>query len=318
MSSSLRRLRTSLGVCLLTLLATCGGQPPSTLPTQPTPPAAPPPGVTVASVQVGTAGNASTTVAPGDKLQLFAQAVNSDGSVADVTNVALWQSSNPVVATVSPAGLVTAAAEGSLDISASYASRSGSLHADVQNPGCRVTLSPASLVFGALEGGGFVTVTTTLSSCRWTARSDASWLSFRFDPNRSGGGNFSYSVPGNNNPSPRDANIIVSVEGGPAAIHAIHQERPVGCVYTVTPEKLTFGAAGGTGSFTVKTIPGDCQWKMTDTWSSVQITGPTTGTGAATVTYTVAPNGSVFDRPFFVRGLSGLNPPATHTVSIVR
>jgi len=309
------RYRTLLVVVLLAL-GSCGGNSPA--PTQPTTPAPTTPTVTVTSIRVGTAGNAATTLAPGDKLQLFAQAVQSDGVVSDVTNLATWQASNPVVATVSPTGLVTAAQEGALDVSATYANQSGSIHADVQKPGCRVTLSPESIVFGALSSSASVTVTTTLSNCRWKARSDAPWLPFQFDPGRSGNGSFGYSISGNNNVDPRDANIIVTVEGGPSAIHAIHQERPLGCVYKVSPEKLTFNPSGGSGSFNVTTIPGDCQWRITDTFSDLRFTSATTGTGAATVSYTVLANAFTFDHPLRVQGLSGLNPPAVHTASVVR
>src|SRR4051812_26647738 len=137
-------MRTSASTCwptaaamtcaLLLAVSGCGGSSPA--PTQPTTPAAPTPApVTVTEVRVGTAGNAATVVAPGVTLQLFAQAVNSDGTVIDVTNVALWQSSNPIVATVSAGGLLTAAAEGALDVSASYSNKSGSLHADVTTGG---------------------------------------------------------------------------------------------------------------------------------------------------------------------------------------
>jgi hypothetical protein len=182
-----------------------------------------------------------------------------------------------------------------------------------------VTLSPPSLVFGALSDGASVKVTATESTCRWTARSDASWLAFpTWIPNRSGSGEFVYSVPGNNTVTARDANIVVSVDGGPASLHRIHQERPAGCVYSVSPEKLTFGRAGGVGSFRVNTIPNDCQWRITDSWSSVQITSATSATGSGTVTYIVAPNGSGgFDREFRVQGLSGLNPPGIHVVRIL-
>ena len=127
------RYRTLLAVIVLLALGSCGGDSPA--PTQPTTPAPTTPTVTVTSIRVGTAGNAAATLAPGDKLQLFAQAVQSDGVVSDVTNVAVWQSSNPVVATVSPTGLVTAAQDGALDVSATYANQSGSIHADVQQPG---------------------------------------------------------------------------------------------------------------------------------------------------------------------------------------
>ena len=147
-----------------------------------------------------------------------------------------------------------------------------------------------------------MTVTTTLSNAAAGPRERRLVVVFPIRPEQERQRKL-LTVPGNNNPSPRDANIIVSVEGGPAAIHTIHQERPVGCVYRDTGKARS--GAGGTGSFTVTTIPGDCQWKITDTWFGVQITGPTTATGAATVTYIVEPNGSVFDQPFRVQGLSG-------------
>lgn len=267
------------------------------------------------AVRLGSAGNAPTTLAPGDKLQLFAQADSSDGMTTDVTNLAVWQSSNPVVATVSPTGLLTAAAVGALDVTATYSGKSGSIHADIQKAGCTVALVPDALVFGALSSSGVVTVTASLSTCRWTARSDASWLPVQIDPGRSGSGSFSYNVPGNNNPDARDARIVVTVVDGPTAVHSVHQERPVGCVYQVSPARLTFTAAGGAGSFQVTTMPGDCQWQITDTWSDIRL-GRTSGTGAATVSYTVLANAFRFDHTLSVRGLSGLNPPAVHTVTV--
>ena len=306
-----------LSICATILLTSCGGG--TKTPTQPTPAAPGPAPVTVTDIRIGTAGNASTTLAPGDRLQLFAQAVNSDGTVNDVTNLAVWQSSNPLVATVSAGGVLTAAAEGALDVSASYSSKSGSLHAEVQKPGCAVTLSPDSIVFGALASSATVTVTTTLSNCRWKARSDASWLSFQLDPNRSGNGTFTYSVPGNNNTDARDANIVVTVDGGPASLHRIHQERPVGCVYSVTPVSLSFSPAGGSGSCTVTTIPGDCQWRINDSIFELSSLGPTSGTGSATVRYTVAAGSfsSTHDHTISIQGLSGLNPPGVHTIHLV-
>jgi hypothetical protein len=203
-----------------------------------------------------------------------------------------------------------------LDVTATHANQSGSLHADVQKAGCRVTLSPASLVFSAFSNGTSVTVTTTLSTCRWKAASDASWLPVLSDPNRSGNGFFSYSIPTNNNVDAREAHVTVTVEGGPAAIHTVRQERPVGCVYQVSPEKLTFNPAGGRGEFNVITIPGDCQWRITDTFSDITVVGPTSGAGSATVVYNVRPNAFQFDHTFRVQGLSGLNPPAVHTAHV--
>ena len=257
MSSPWRVAAAALACTVVFVLACGGGHPTQPTVTVVTPPP-PTPSVTVTGVVVGTAGNAMTVIAPGGKLQLFAQAQNSDGSTTDVTNAALWQSSNPVVATVSPGGIVTAAAEGEADFSATYQSKSGSIHGTVTKPGCEVTLDPASLSFGALATSARVHVMPNYSSCRWTVKSDAAWLSYSYDPGKSGDGYFAYDVPGNNNPDARNANLIVSVVGGSPAMHTVHQDRPVGCVYQASPDRLTFGASGGTGSFTVTTMPADC------------------------------------------------------------
>ena len=89
----------------------------------------------------------------------------------------------------------------------------------------------------------------------------------------------------------------------------------MGCVYKVAPEKLSFGASGGAGSFTVTTVPSDCQWTVSDNWRDIKLL-TTSGTGTATVSYQVLANAGLFDHEMRVQGLSGLNPPAIHTVSV--
>jgi hypothetical protein len=301
--------------------AACGGQTQTATPTQPTPPPTTP-AVTLSSVIVGVAGNAPATIAPGEKLQLFAQAVYSDNSKSDVTNLAVWQSSDPIVATVSNGGVLTAAVEGALDVSATFQGRSGSLHADVQKLGCRASLSPSALTFSAFGTSASVQVTMTESACRWTATSDASWLPFTYDPKRSGDGSFAYYVPGNSTTEPRTAKIVVSVVGGPSSIHTVQQERPLGCSYVVEPAKITFPNSGGAGGFDVITSPADCQWTVYNgaSYGPIQLTGPTSGTGAARVTYTAQANLYSSDNNYTIeiRGLSGMNPPGVHKVVVVK
>ncbi len=312
--------RASLIAMMATVFFACGDE---RIPTQPEPPVPPPPphGVTVSSVTVGVAGSLPATVAPGERLQLFAQATQSDNSVLDVTNTAAWQSSNPSLATISSGGVLMAFSEGSIDVSATYQSRAGSLRADVVKLGCRATVTPASLSFGALASSSVVvTVATSLSDCRWTVRSNGAWLPLSFDPGRSGNGSFSYSVPGNNTADPRDAEIVISVAGGPPAVHRIHQERPVGCVYRVSPASHTFGVQGGTQTIQVTTVPADCQWRATTDAFEVSSLSPAGAVGAATVTYTVRANSfsSTHDHSLTISGLSGLNPPAVHAIRLVK
>jgi hypothetical protein len=66
----------------------------------------------------------------------------------------------------------------------------------------------------------------------------------------------------------------------------------------------------------VTTIPADCQWRIADTFSDVPALSPRSGTGAATVTYTVNANAFAFDHTIRVQGLSGLNPPGIHTIRV--
>jgi hypothetical protein len=101
-------------------------------------------------------------------------------------------------------------------------------------------------------------------------------------------------------------------------IHEVSQERPFSCSYVVAPESRTFPSTGGTGSFEVITTPADCQWRITDSWSLVRLTGPSSGTGRTTVTYVAQPNtfSFTYEAYFDVRGLSGANPAGRHRVTI--
>src|SRR5262245_47306832 len=80
------------------------------------------PATTITSVAV------SSATTSGSSFQLTAVAHLSDGSTRDVTSTSTWQSSNPQLATVSSAGMVTVIATGELDVKATYQNVTGSLH----------------------------------------------------------------------------------------------------------------------------------------------------------------------------------------------
>jgi trimeric autotransporter adhesin len=75
-----------------------------------------------------------TAVPTGTRYQLSAVAGFSDGSIRDVTVQATWSSSDSAIATVSSAGLVTAVANGSALITATYQSVSGNMALTVVAP----------------------------------------------------------------------------------------------------------------------------------------------------------------------------------------
>jgi hypothetical protein len=307
----MRLLGLAGAVCLILAVACSGSKPPT---------AATPPTPTVTAVQVGIAGNAAATLAPGETRQLFAMATQSDGTSMDVTNLATWQSSAPVNATVSPAGVVTAAAEGAVDVSATYKTTKGSLRVDVV--ACAVSVSPATASFNAFGGSTTLAVSVNSPSCRWSARSDQPWFSLSIEPSAPGGGSFTYTLPPNSTTSARTAKVIVSTPNGRTAEHAITEDRPAACSYVTQPEELSFAASGGSGQFTVIATPGDCRWNVVNGLSSlgVFITSGFSGTGNGLVRYSVQANTRTADADGYIEiaGLSGLNPNGRHHIVLLK
>lgn len=76
--------------------------------------------------------------------QLTATVTYADGSTADVTADAEWSSSDDTVATVSETGLVTAVAEGSATITATFMGLSDTSDITVTNPPEQLAVTPAS------------------------------------------------------------------------------------------------------------------------------------------------------------------------------
>jgi hypothetical protein len=225
----------------------------------------------------------------------------------------------PSIATVSATGLLTAAAEGNVDVNATYQNVKGTLRIDVKLT-CSVSVTPPSSAYNAFGGSATVDVTVSSPACRWTARSDAAWFPFAFEAPAAGGGRFTYSLPPNSTTSPRTANIVVTTANGGNAVHTISEDRPAGCSYVTQPEEAVFTAAGGTGQFTVITTPGDCQWNLVNGMSAlgVSVTQGFGGTGGTLVRYSVQAHTRSVDADGYleIAGLSGLNPNGRHHIII--
>lgn len=303
------RARSGAPICVAALawsLAGCGSSPPTA------------PLLTTTSVQVS--AGAGTNVSPGETRQLTAVALDRNGSGTDVTSQATWQSSAPAIATVSSTGLLTAMAEGSADISATYQNLRGSLRLDVELT-CTVTVSPSSAAYNAFGGSATVDVTVSSPACRWTARSDAPWFPFSFE-GPAGSGRFAYVLPPNSTTAARTGNVVVSTSTGESAVHAISEDRPAGCSYVTQPEDAVFTASGGTGQFTVIATPGDCQWNLINGMQllGVTVTSGFSGTGGTVVRYTVQAHTRTVDADGYleIAGLSGLNPNGRHHIVILK
>ena len=117
------------------LVAACGGS--TSQPAAPTP--TPALAISVATMTV-TAANPTVSV-----FQLVAMARFSDGSVRDVTTVAVFESSNTFLATVAPGGVVTVVAGGDVELRATYQNVIGTFQTIV-NPPVRTVAALAGVI----------------------------------------------------------------------------------------------------------------------------------------------------------------------------
>jgi Big-like domain-containing protein len=258
-------------------------------------------------------------LAPGETRQMRAMATQSNGTTTDVTAQATWQTSPPTIANVSGTGLLTAVAEGDVDVSATYQSIRASLRMGVRLK-CPVSVGPSDASYSAFGGTATVDVTVGAAACRWSVRSDADWFPFAFEPSSAGSGRFTYTLPPNSTTAARSANLVVTSSSGDQAIHVVNENRPGGCSYVTQPSELTFSAAGGSGQFTVITTPGDCQWNLINGMSSlgVSVLSGFSGTGSVLVRYSVQAHSRAVtvDGYLEIAGLSGQNPNGRHHIII--
>jgi hypothetical protein len=304
-------LLVSLLLVSLSFVAACGSDGGS--PVTPTPP----PSSTVSAIQVRASGDAAGPLEPGQTRQLAATATQSTGSTSDVTQQAVWQSSAVGVATVSPTGLVTAVAAGDVEISATFQNVRGAMGFGVLPARCDLSITPATATFGPFGGPGSVQVQVTTAACRWSARSDAAWLPFTFEPATPGSGSFAYTAPPNSTTSARTANITVTTSNGESVTHTLTVDRTGGCSYVAQPEEAVFPATGGTGQFNVIATT-DCRWTIVNGLQQlgVSITSGYSGTGNGLVRYTVQAHTRTVDADGYIEiaGLSGAYPNGRHRI----
>jgi hypothetical protein len=182
---------------------------------------------------------------------------------------------------------------------------------------------PETRTVAATSGAYSIAVSTNRPDAQWTATSDQpSWLTVVAGAGGTGAGTTTYSVSSNPSASGRSGTIRVSGLSGlyPPAVHTVSQAGSTDAPYQyyVYPESRTVAGTSGTYSIAVSTNRPDAQWTATsDQPSWLTVVAGAGGTGAGTTTYSVSSNPSASGRSgrITVSGLSGLYPPAVHTVS---
>ncbi len=146
--------------------------------------------------------------------------------------------------------------------------------------GCSYALSPTAANIGAGATNGSFGVTAG-AGCAWNSATSASWLTIAPGSGTTASGTLNYSAAANGGPA-RAASITV---GG----QAFTVNQATGCTYTLSPSSASVAAGGGTGTFTV-TSGAACPWNVSSSASWLTVSSAASGTGSATVSYSVAAN----------------------------
>jgi hypothetical protein len=244
-------------------------------------------GQTVTVTQPG--GSCTYTISP------IIVTVSPDATTATVTvttqNNCPWSASSPVGWVTFPNGS-TGAGSGALTYAVqsnaaatqrntilTIAGRSFSLTQQARI--CTYSFNPSSVSVTSGATSGSFTVTPS-DACSWTPTSSATWLTI------SGGGVgpgvVTYNVQENTSGLTRFATVRVGI-----AVFNVTQLAP--CDYSISPTSVALGNGASNGSVSISTMPG-CPWTASSPVSWVTITGNSSGTGPASVTYSVAANSS--------------------------
>jgi hypothetical protein len=147
---------------------------------------------------------------------------------------------------------------------------------------CAATLTPDELDVPAAAGNYTVAIQTG-SSCPWAVSSLPSWIAVSGTGSGTGPGSVTLAVAANSGGQQGAVPWIG------AAQLPVTQEGPASCAYSLSASVQAFPAAGGSGSVDVTAASG-CSWVVLNPLNWVTITSNPSGTGAGTVSFTVANN----------------------------
>jgi trimeric autotransporter adhesin len=149
-------------------------------------------------------------------------------------------------------------------------------------PTCTYTVAPITLQASAAGGNLSIAIQTT-SGCAWTITGLPTWLAVGGLLSGTGPANVTLVVSANSGAA-RTATITVA---GTAV--TVTQASNSSCSYSLSLSGQSYPATGGNGTVGISAAAG-CTWTATSSVTWITVTGNSTGSGNATITYTVAAN----------------------------
>jgi hypothetical protein len=167
---------------------------------------------------------------------------------------------------------------------------------EVEAPQCEYRVGPVEFS-PCMARGSLSAVVTTGASCRWTATSDASWLSITSGRSGTGAGTITFTYA-DNYLAPRHGVVMVRWPT-PSLGQNLHVEQ-AGCSYGVSRSSIDVASAGGTLTFDVVQesdpmqcggpLQDGCVWTAKSDASWLQVTTSMPRKGDDRVTCTAAAN----------------------------
>ncbi|MFO0217342.1 MAG: C10 family peptidase [Burkholderiales bacterium] len=153
---------------------------------------------------------------------------------------------------------------------------------------CSFTLASSSISAPSSGTNSSVSLTTG-STCSYSATSNNSWISVS-PASGTGPRAINFTVAPNASSGSRSGSFTV---GG--KIFSVNQAGTAACTYSVNNNNLSYDSAGRFGAFTISTSS-TCGWSIaaSDGWVGpnawITFVSPTTGTGSATVSFSIGRN----------------------------
>jgi hypothetical protein len=148
------------------------------------------------------------------------------------------------------------------------------------------------------DGSGTVSVSTTSSTCAWTAASNVPWITVASAAMGTGNGSVAYRFTLNLG-APRSGTLTIAgrtftvLQAG--FISQPPPSPPTLCSYSIAPNNQKVDALAGSGAIMV-TTGSTCTWTATSNESWITVTSGASGTGNGTVTFGYSENAGKKDR----------------------
>lgn len=150
-----------------------------------------------------------------------------------------------------------------------------------QSGSCTFTLNPSAVTVPVNGGTGSIGFQASVSTCTWTAVSNADWIVLSGVTNGTGSGTANYTAAPNSTAQDRTGSVNI----GGSSVSFIQPGSS--CTFAFSNSGQSFPSSGGPGSFGVS---GVCPWTATSSASWISVTSGMSTSGPGTVFYLVAAN----------------------------